>query len=278
MGTPAIAHFGTTIMEAAPPPGTRQQDVPLEGTLGRTLEFLDVLGFKPHLQNMYEGIGRQYIWRRGEPGDVDYVEQDNFTSYVAEPRPDTDGPRIGDTVFRLTHSNPTATLQALLDRNLITVSNEAELAAFLDGTADWLLMSAPQGQVYEFGATQADTADNHCVYVWTDEARLEEVAGNFIEHFGMTRGDVEDFHGVARLLPLRRKSPGVTIGLLHHPTNRVLAPRWTDDIFKEAGFSHYRMGALDKAQTVAFTRQAFPDGGDVSFVYFEDSYLELVQA
>ena len=175
MGTPAIAHYGTTIMEAAPPPGTSQQDVPLDGTLGRTLEFLSILGFEPHMQNMYEGIGRQYIWRRGEHGDVDYVEQDNFTSYVAEPRPDTDAPRTGDTLFRLTHGNPTAVLQRLLDRNLITVVNEAELAAFLDGSADWLLLTAPQGQIYELGITQAHTADNHCIYVWTDEARLEEV-------------------------------------------------------------------------------------------------------
>ena len=256
----------------------RQQDAPLEGTLGRTLQFLEVLGFEPHLQNMYEGIGRQYIWRRGEPGDVDYVEQDNFTSYVAEKRPDTGTPRTGDTIFRLTHRNPRHILDQLLAAELVDVLDDAELAAFRDGTSDWLLLAAPQGQVYEFGATQTHTADNHCIYVWTEEQRLAEAADSFAQHFGLSGETSESFHHVGKVLRLRRESPGVTIGLLHAPTGQTLAPRWTEDIFKEAGFSHYRMGALDKSRTRSFSREAFPDGGDVSFVYFEDSYLELVQA
>ena len=46
---------------------------------------------------------------------------------------------------------------------------------------------------------------------------------------------------------------------------------------KEAGYSHYRMGSPDMAHTESVTRQAFPKGGDVAFVYFRESYLELVQ-
>ena len=87
----------------------------------------------------------------------------------------------------------------------------------------------------------------------------------------------EDFHGIGKVTRLTRDEPGLTIGLLHAGT-QGLAERWTDDIFKEAGYSHFRLGALDKPVTEAATRQAFPAGGDVSFVYFEDSYLELVQA
>ena len=63
---------------------------------------------------------------------------------------------------------------------------------------------------------------------------------------------------------------GIGEGLAHE--------RWTDDIFKEAGYSHFRLGALNKQGTETETRQAFPAAGDVAFVYFEDSYLELVQA
>ena len=54
--------------------------------------------------------------------------------------------------------------------------------------------------------------------------------------------------------------------------------RWSDDIFLEAGYSHFRLGAVDMPRTVQATREAFPQGGDVAFVYFADSYLELVQA
>ena len=80
MGTPSIAHFGTTIVESAPPEGMAQQDVPLDGILGDMLTFLKILGFVPGVENYYEGIWRQYIWSRGNVNDVDYVEQDNFTS------------------------------------------------------------------------------------------------------------------------------------------------------------------------------------------------------
>ena len=68
----------------------------------------------------------------------------------------------------------------------------------------------------------------------------------------------------------------MSIGLLHRPSE-ALAPRWSNDIFKEAGYAHFRLGAPDKAVAQAAAKEAFPAAGDVSFVYFEDSYLELVQ-
>ena len=113
--------------------------------------------------------------------------------------------------------------------------------------------------------------------MWTPDDRLDDVAARYAEHFGLKPTGTEGFHGIGRVMRLTRAEPGLTIGLLHASTNG-LAERWTDDIFKEAGYSHFRLGALDKPATEAATRQAFPAGGDVSFVYFEDSYLELVQA
>jgi hypothetical protein len=65
MGSPSIAHYGTTIIEAPPPNGAVQKDVPRTGDLARTLRLLEIMGFKPLIENMYARIGRQYIWRRG---------------------------------------------------------------------------------------------------------------------------------------------------------------------------------------------------------------------
>jgi len=277
MGTPAIAHFGTTIIEAAPDTEIDQKQVPITGALGNTLEFLRILGFQPAMENMYPGVGRQYIWRRGDIGDVDYIEQDNFTSYGAVPRPATDGPRAGDTIFRMTHADPVSVFQKLEAAGLVEVSDKAQREAFVDGNKAWLLIRGPNGQHYEFGPTQPTVAGNHTVYVWTPDDRLDDVAGNYAQHFGLMPAQTENFHGIGKVTRLTRDEPGLTIGLLHAGT-QTLAERWTDDIFKEAGYSHFRLGALDKPVTEAATRQAFPAGGDVSFVYFEDSYLELVQA
>jgi len=278
MGTPAIAHFGTTIIERAPGDGVDQKQVPITGALADTLRFLEILGFQPAIENMYPGMGRQYIWRRGRAGDVDYIEKDNFTSYAAVSRPASGCPRVGDTVFRLTHADPIYILRTLDAEGLVQVHDDEQRQAFLAGSSNWLLLTGPDGQQYELGATQPTMADNHTVYIWTDDERLEAVCRRYAEHFGLEpTGSAEDFHGIGQVLRLRRESPGLTVGLLHRSATG-LAERWSDDIFKEAGYSHFRLGALDKPVTEAATRQAFPPGGDVSYVFFEDSYLELVQA
>ncbi len=279
MGTPAIAHFGTTIIEEAPDEGVDQKQVPITGALADTLQFLEIFGFEPAMENMYPGMGRQYIWRRGRMEDVDYIEKDSFTSYAAVSRPRSPGPRVGDTVFRLTHADPVGVLRELDAKGLVRVHDEPQREAFLGGARAWLLVTGPDGQLYELGATQPTVADNHTVYIWTADERLEAVSRSYAEHFGLqpSTGSAEDFHGIGQVLRLRRDTPGLTIGLLHRSVDG-LAERWSDDIFKEAGYSHFRLGALDKPVTEAATRQAFPPGGDVSFVYFEDSYLELVQA
>ena len=276
MRTPSIAHYGITIAEPAPPEGSDQRSVPITGTLAQNLEFLRVLGFEPHVENFYPGIGRQYIWRRGRADDADYIEQDNFTSYTATPRPMTPGPRQGDTVFRLTHREPVATLRALRAAGLVQV-DAAAADAFERGERAWLLLASPSGQQYEFGMTAETAAANHRVYVWTADAEVDRICTQYRRHFGLVHAESADFHGIGRVELLQRAAPGVSIGLLHHPV-AGLSPRWSEDIFGEAGYTHFRLGAIDKAETEAASRQAFPPGGDVSFVYFEDSYLELVQA
>ena len=276
MATPAIAHFGTTIIEPPPLPGVEQAEVPITGALKDTLRFLQIFGFEPLLQNYYPNMGRQYIWRRGQPTDVDYVEKDNFTSYVAEARPPTAGPRVGDTVFRLTHADPRAVWRAWQKEGLGVAAVAADVPRFLAGDSQWLLLDGPDGQAYELGPTQPDTAGNHRIYVWTDAEQLDEVTAAYVSHFGLQPLAEGDFHGLGQVRLLSRAEPGASIGLLH--STGQLAPRWTDDIFREAGYSHFRMGAADMRRTLQETREAFPQGGDVAFVYFADSYLELVQA
>ena len=276
MATPSIAHFGTTIVERAPSAGVAQKDVPLDGILGDMLAFLKILGFTPTIENYYEGIGRQFIWSRGTVDDVDYVEQDNFTSYTAEERPATDKPRVGDTIFRLTHSAPRKVLKQLLDEGLAKPLAGEDAEQYLRGETQWLLLQAPNGQTYQFGETQTAWADNHVVYIWTESARVTDIANNYKKCFGFRRTEDIIFHEVAQALMLRREEPGMSIGLLHRPDEEI-ASRWSDDIFKEAGYAHFRLGAPDKGVAQAASREAFPAAGDVSFVYFEDSYLELVQ-
>ena len=276
MATPAIAHFGTTIIEAPPEAGVNQADVPIAGALRDTLRFLEIFGFEPLVENFYPGMGRQYIWRRGQPGDVDYVEKDNFTSYRAESRPHTQGPRIGDTVFRLTHADPRAVWQAWQAEGLGEAWVAGAAEKFMAGAQPWLLLRGPDGQAYELGPTQGDVAGNHCIYVWTAATAVDDIAAAYAEHFNLVPDGVRDFHGLAQAHVLRRESPGMSVGLLCGGAE--VAERWTDDIFLEAGYSHFRLGATDMVRTVQVTREAFPQGGDVAFVYFADSYLELVQA
>ena len=278
MGSPSIAHYGTTIIEAAPPEGTVQQDVPKSGDLARTLRLLEIMGFKPLIENMYAGIGRQYIWHRGNQADVDYVEFDAFTSYRAVERPATDRPRVGDTMFRMTHKYPRGLFEAWRTEGLITpIACQAELDAFLGGDTDWIMFRGPNGQMMELGPTQRTRAENHAIFIWTDPADAEQTAADFCDQFGMENIGTGDFHGQADAVYLRRMIPGVTIGLLTPKAGQRVEPRWTEDIFLESGYSHYRLGSPDKPRTLTASREAFPAGGDVSFVYFHESYLELVQ-
>lgn len=200
MGTPAIAHFGTTIIESAPDETADQKQVPITGALGDTLAFLRVLGFQPALENMYPGVGRQYIWRRGDIGDVDYIEQDNFTSYSAVSRPATPGPRTGDSIFRMTHADPVGVFRTLQQAGLVQPIDGAHIEAFLDGSQTWLLIRGPNGQHYELGPTQSTAAGNHTVYVWTADDRLGEATANYAEHFGLAKAPTpaEDFTASAR--------------------------------------------------------------------------------
>ncbi len=284
MSTPSIAHFGTTLIEAPPPPGVFQSDVPVTGDVARTLDFLSVLGLEPAVRNLYEGVGRQFIWRRGEPRHADYLEVDTFTSYRAVSRPIAAGPRVGDTIFRVTHDDPQHVYRTWRARGLAMPVGRFEAEAdFRAGRRADILVRGPQGQWFELAQSGPDRALNHAVYIWTDPARVTAVAESYASTFSLTAAESDDaavdsdFHGIAHVRRLRRASPGITIGLLTPLPGNAIAPRWSKDIFLEAGYSHFRLGTFDKEATRARTETAFPDGGDVSFVYFEDSYLELVE-
>ncbi len=278
MPSPSIAHYGTTIIETPAPEGVVQKDIPATGDLAGMLRLLTILGFEPLIENMYPGMGRQYIRRRGAITDPDYIEFDAFTSYSAVQRPVTKSPRVGDTVFRVTQRLPVQVFNQAQNEGLIkTMSNAADVRSFQAGTRDWVLVRAPNGQCLEIGPTQETRADNHTIYIWTDPAELESTAADFVQQFHMQRMSAFDFHGQAQGLRLRRERPGITVGLLTPLPGNLVEPRWSDDIFREAGYSHYRMGSPNKSATLRASRHAFPDGGDVSFVYFRDSYLELVQ-
>ena len=278
MAASAIAHFGTTLCEAFPAENVDQATVPIEGELARTLRFLSILGLEPNVRNLYPGVGRQYIWSRGVPAEPDYLEVDTFTSYRAIERPPCAGPRIGDTVFRVTHANPQQVYAAWAAEGLAeAVADQRAVQQFEAGHAPSVLVRGPQRQLFELGATTLDRAANHAVYIWTNPARLHDVATAYQREFDLVSAGDMLFHGIANARLLRRARPGITIGLLTPLEGQTVHPRWSEDIFLEAGYSHFRLASFDKKRTRALTREACPDGGDVSFVYFEDSYLELVQ-
>lgn len=278
MATPSIAHFGTTLIEEAPPEGVAQEDVPMTGALERTDRFLQLFGMKLAMRNLYEGLGRQYIYRRGSMDDVDYVEKDTFTSYRGALRPDAGMPRVGDTIFRLSHADPIGIYRTLKEEDLIECLGTPEQEdAFLNGAGDHLLFMGPDAQRYELCPTRATTADNHVVYIWTDPAELDETVADFSQEFGFEAAGDGDFHGISKVRLIRRDSPGMTLGFLTPFSADQIAPRWTDDIFLEGGYSHYRLGSPDMVHTQKVSRESFPQGGDVAFIYFRESYLELVQ-
>lgn len=278
MSTPSIAHYGTTLIEQPGPKDVPQADHPMTGDLEKTDRFLRLLGLEILIINMYPGIGRQYIYSRGKHGDVDYIEKDTFTSYTAVERPASDKPHVGDTIFRITHAEPIALYDQFCEEGLVTcLGTKSAKLAFRSGDAECLLIMGPDKQRYELCATKESVADNHVVYVWTNPSELDEVKADFADEFGLLPEGKGNFHGLGTAHLLRRETPGITIGLLVPDTADGIAPRWSEDIFKEAGYSHFRLGSPDKAHTLTKTREAFPPGGDVDFVYYRDSYLELVQ-
>ena len=140
-----------------------------------------------------------------------------------------------------------------------------------------MLLRGPDDQLYELGPSQSARCDNHRIYVWTADGRVDEVAAAYEQHFGLREVANQDFHDLGKVRLLSRDDPGVSLGLLFDCAVG-LHPRWTDDIFVEAGYSHFRLGALDMQATQNDSREAFPAAGDVGFIHFQDSYLELVQA
>jgi hypothetical protein len=279
MRTPAIPHYGTTLTESPPPPGVAQQDVPVTGMLGATDRFLRLAGFELLVRNLYPGVGRQYIYRRGEAGDADYLEKDSFTSYAAQPPPASDAPRVGETIFRLPHRDPRALYRAWRAEGLATplLGARAE-AAFLAGEAHALLLFGPDTQRYELTQSSPARAENFAVFVWTDPARLAETLDAYAKQFAIElAAEPEVYHGIATLHRLVRREPAVTVGLLTPLPGAAVAPRWRDDIFQEVGYSHFRLGSPNKSLVIQRNREAYPPTGDVSYVMFNESYLELVQ-
>ncbi len=272
----SIAHFGTTLIESAPPEGADQATIPMTGDLERTDQFLSILGAEIYIRNMYPGIGRQFIYRRGEFSDPDYFEKDTFTSYVAEPIPDAGKPRASEAIFRVPHADAQRVANELIDADLIVPRSSLDefLKAGKDGR---LLFSGPDGQQYELTSSAPNRSENHRVYIWTHHADLDDHIAAYEAHFGLKLSGTEDFFGRGTSHLLVRDDPGMTVALITAAEGDV-APKHSFDIFKDAGYSHFRLGAPDKQAALAVSEEAFPDGGgQVSFVHFKDSYLELVQ-
>jgi hypothetical protein len=271
----SIAHFGTTLIEALPAEDADQAAIPKTGDLVRTDEFLTMLGAQVYITNMYPGMGRQYIYKRGSFNDPDYFEKDTFTSYTAESLPQTPTPRIGETIFRLTHRDARAVAGQLMNAKLIDPKSSVD--AFTHGETDRLFFVGPDQQQYELCTSTDQRAENHRIYIWTDPNDLAAHKQGYADHFNIHFERTEDFHGIGKAHLLVRQKPGITVALLT-PNDGELSPKNSFDIFKDAGYSHFRLGAPDKAQVIANSTEAFPDGGGpVAFVHFQNSYLELVQ-
>ena len=271
----SIAHFGTTLIEAAPADGVDQASVPMTGDLARTDRFLRILGAELQVANMYPGVGRQYIYGRGHPSDPDYFEKDTFTSYTAVPVPALDHPRVGDMIFRLPHRDPKGVAHELMDAGLIKPLSSFD--AFMKGDSALLWFTGPDGQQYELSQSADEHHENHRVYIWTDPDTLEDHEAGYAAFFDLHPADTEDFHGVGDAHLLVRRNPGITIALLT-PRAGSVAPKHSFDIFRDAGYSHFRLGSPDKARVRRHATEAFPDGGGpVAYVHFQNAYLELVQ-
>jgi hypothetical protein len=274
MADMSIAHFGTTLIEPRPSEGEDQAAIPMTGDLGRTDEFLRILGAVICIKNMYT-FGRQFIYKRGEVIDPDYFEKDTFTSYTAVPLPETDSPRVAETIFRLPHRDARQIAASLVDRALINPLSGYD--EFVNGSSPALFFIGPDRQQYELIESSRVRHKNHRIYIWTDEKNLENHKSGYQKNFNIRFQGTEDFYGFATAHLLVREDPGVTIALLTLKKGE-LSPKHSFDIFKDAGYSHFRLGSPDKSQVLVNAEEAFPDGGGpVAYVHFQNSYLELVQ-
>ena len=274
MADMSIAHFGTTLIEPRPSEGEDQAAIPMTGDLGRTDEFLRILGAVICIKNMYP-FGRQFIYKRGEVIDPDYFEKDTFTSYTAVPLPETDSPRVAETIFRLPHRDARQIAASLVDRALINPLSGYD--DFVNGSSPALFFIGPDRQQYELIESSRIRHKNHRIYIWTDEKNLENHKSGYEKNFNIRFQGTEDFYGFATAHLLVREDPGVTIALLTLKKGE-LSPKHSFDIFKDAGYSHFRLGSPDKSQVLVNAEEAFPDGGGpVAYVHFQNSYLELVQ-
>ncbi len=272
--TPCLAHYGVTVAEP-PVADDDLRSAPPGGNAADGLEFLRFLGFEPLHTNLYAGIGRQWILRRGRPGEPGYVERDLFTSFRAgDVEPAGISPaRAGDAVFRLTVDDPQATLAELTARGWAT--------PYPPGPTPTTgpLFRGPDEAVYELAPISGDEAADRTVSLWTDPDGVDDAVATWCHVFGFEVVDkAADFHGIADAVVLRRtgRAP-ITLQLLTPRDGAALEPRVTDDIFAQAGYPHFRLGAPDKPAALAVGETVFPDTGDVSYVLVQGAYLELVE-
>jgi hypothetical protein len=274
--TPCLAHYGTTLAEPKPPEGTDLATWPISGQCLAAHEFMAALGFVPLITNLYPTLGRQWIFRRGERGDVDYLEKDQFSSWIAGDAPSTTSPRVGDTVFRL----PLRDLESWRD---VLAPFVKEPVWAPGGGTDGNLVMGPDEQWYELTESVELPADNRVISIWTDPADVERIAADYVRCFGMHVVTTDaDFHGVGRATVVRRDDPAVTIQLVHSP---AVQPRWSSpdggspqaDIFLQTGYAHFRLGATDADEVRQVAETVFPDTGDVGYVMFHHAYLELIE-
>ncbi len=280
MGTPPIPHFGTTLYEVAPDDLSKQAELPFEGMLERTDRFLRALGAEIYLKNFYGPLGRQYIYRRGQIGDVDYFEKDSFTSYTGRYAPPSALPRIADTIFRVVHRDVRAVYRQLLREDLVRpIGPEGDEQRFLDGEQSSVLVMGPDAQRYELAEVAPTLTENHAIFIWTDPKRLIDTVRGYAVEFDIVDrvGKKLDYHGIGEVTLLTRESNPVTIGLLTPYDGKSIAPRWSDDIFLQVGYSHFRLASPRKDFVRKHHTEVFPDTGDVSYVLFNESYLELIQ-
>jgi hypothetical protein len=162
-----------------------------------------------------------------------------------------------------------------MDRGLIKPLSDCD--EFVNGSSPALFFVGPDRQQYELIESSKVRHKNHRVYIWTDDKDLQSHKSGYAENFDIRFQNTEDFYGIGTAHLLVREDPGVTIALLTLK-NGEMSPKHSFDIFKDAGYSHFRLGSLDKSLVLNNAEEAFPDGGgQVAYVHFQNSYLELVQ-